>query len=30
MQTEGYTVFSGPLKHDPNSNNPGKKLEHAP
>jgi hypothetical protein len=30
MQTEGYTVFSGPVKHDPNSNNPGKKLEHAP
>lgn len=29
MQTDGYTVFSGPLKHGSNSNDTGKNLEHA-
>lgn len=29
MQTDGYTVFSGPLKHGSNSNVPTKNLEHA-
>ncbi len=29
MQTDGYTVFSGPLKHGSKSNDAGKNLEHA-
>jgi hypothetical protein len=29
MQTEGYTVFSGPLKNESKSNDAGKKLENA-
>ncbi len=29
MQTDGYTVFSGPLKHGSKSNDPAKNLEHA-
>lgn len=29
MQTDGYTVFSGPLKHGSKGNDAGKKLEHA-
>lgn len=28
MQTDGYTVFSGPLKHGSKSNDAGKNLEH--
>jgi hypothetical protein len=29
MQTDGYTVFSGPVKHGSNTHDAGKKLEHA-
>ena len=29
MQTDGYTVFSGPLKHGSNSNDAAKNLEHS-
>ncbi len=29
MQTDGYTVFSGPVKHGSNNQDAGKKLEHA-
>jgi hypothetical protein len=29
MQTEGYTVFSGPLKHAPKGNQAVKKAEQA-
>jgi hypothetical protein len=29
MQTEGYTVFSGPLKHGPKGNQAVKKAEQA-
>jgi hypothetical protein len=29
MNTEGHTVFSGPLKHGSKPNDAGKKLEHA-
>lgn len=29
MQTDGYTVFSGPLKHGPKGNQAIKKAEQA-
>jgi len=29
MQTEGHTVFDGPVKHGSNNHDAAKKLEHA-